>query len=433
MFQFIHAADIHLDSPLRGLERYEGAPVEEIRLATRRAFTRLVDFALQKGVAFVIIAGDLFDTDWKDYNTGLFFAKEMSRLRENDIPVYVVKGNHDASNKITKSLPMPDNVHTFSDTKAETFYLDQCCVALHGQSFGSGVVVNNLALGYPGPQPGAFNIGVLHTSADGREGHATYAPCKVGELVAKGYDYWALGHVHKREVLNEDPLVIFPGNLQGRHIIETGPKGCTLVTVDDRNHATAEAIDLSVLRWEVCVVDVAKADTEDDVIKKVSLALSQLLSLSSEMPLAVRLELVGACLADATIRSHQEHLLNQIRAVATDVSRERIWVEKVKIRTLPQGTTSSATFSDTKSVDDSSGSSISPNATEGPVGELMQLITEYRQDPKLLASLQDHLAELDRKLPDEIKKSIGWQSEEFFKTLLDDVQDILLDQLPQAK
>src|SRR4051794_31829790 len=112
-FTFVHAADIHLDSPLRGLERYEGAPVEHLRSATRRAFERLVQFCLDDAVAFLLLAGDLYDGDWPDYNTGLFFAKQMARLREAGIPVYIVRGNHDAANVITSSLRLPDNVHTF--------------------------------------------------------------------------------------------------------------------------------------------------------------------------------------------------------------------------------------------------------------------------------------------------------------------------------
>jgi DNA repair protein SbcD/Mre11 len=430
MFQFIHAADIHLDSPLVGLERYEGAPVEEIRLATRRALEKLVDLALQKQVAFMIIAGDLFDGDWKDYNTGLFFARQMSRLREKSIPVYIVKGNHDATNKVTKSLPMPENVFVFSDARPETFHIDDCHVAIHGQSFSTTAVKENLSLAYPQAERDRFNIGVLHTCADGKEGHAPYAPCKISELVDKGYDYWALGHVHKREVLSEEPLIIFPGNLQGRHIIETGAKGCTLVTVDERNRASAEAIELSVLRWEHCLIDVAGASSEDDVIQIISTELGKLLVVTGEIPLAVRVEISGACAADAIVRSRLEHFINQVRAVATDISRERIWVEKVKIKTTPEsGLTSGAASDFAAGSSDVTGL----NLSEGPVGELMQMIAEYQEGGARLAELRDELADLERKLPEEVKKTLGIMDDDFFKDVLSDVQDMLLDQLAQAK
>lgn len=275
MFEFIHAADIHLDSPLRGLERYEGAPVDEIRLATRRALENLVQLALERKVAFVLVAGDLFDGDWKDYNTGLFFAKQMSRLREGNIPVFILKGNHDAANKMTRSLKMPDNVQIFSHSKPQTFRLEEHNVAIHGQSFSTSAVTKNLAEDYPKADAGSFNIGVLHTCATGRDGHENYAPCSMSDLLGKGYDYWALGHVHKREVLNTEPLIVFPGNIQGRHIKETGPKGCTVVSVDDKNRATETFEDLSVFRWEHCVVNIGGATTGDDVLAQLEETLAQ--------------------------------------------------------------------------------------------------------------------------------------------------------------
>ena len=120
MFKFIHAADIHLDSPLKGLEQYEGAPADEIRGATRRALENLVDLALRESVDFVLLAGDLYDGDWKDHNTGLFFVAQMARLREANIPVVAISGNHDAANKMTKSLRLPDNVELLPPARPST-------------------------------------------------------------------------------------------------------------------------------------------------------------------------------------------------------------------------------------------------------------------------------------------------------------------------
>lgn len=113
-FKFIHAADVHLDSPLRGLERYEGAPVDEIRGAVRRAFINLIDMCIRERVKFLVLAGDLYDGDLLDYQTGLFFAAQMSRLRASGIKVYIVLGNHDAQSEVTKGVRLPDNVHLFS-------------------------------------------------------------------------------------------------------------------------------------------------------------------------------------------------------------------------------------------------------------------------------------------------------------------------------
>src|SRR6185437_649372 len=121
---FLHAADIHLDSPLKGLERYENAPVGRIRGATRRAFTRLIDLAVEKAVDFVLIAGDLYDGDWRDYNTGLYLVRQLGRLRDANINVYAIAGNHDAANKMTRSLRLPDNVRLLSHEQPQTVRID---------------------------------------------------------------------------------------------------------------------------------------------------------------------------------------------------------------------------------------------------------------------------------------------------------------------
>ena len=131
-FRFLHAADIHLDSPLTGLSRYEGLPADEIRRATRAAFDNLVDFACDEPVDFVIIAGDMFDGDWRDMGTGLYVARAMGRLEQAGIPVFLLQGNHDAASVVTKSLPWPNNVHRFAARAAQTFRLEELGVALHG-------------------------------------------------------------------------------------------------------------------------------------------------------------------------------------------------------------------------------------------------------------------------------------------------------------
>ena len=218
MFKFIHAADVHLDSPLRGLSRYESAPVDAIRGACRRAFENLVDLALEEKVAFVVLAGDLFDGDWKDYSTGIYLSRQLGRLGKCNIPVYAVAGNHDAANKMTKTLDSPNNINFLSSTKVETIRLDHVPVTIHGRSFRTQHVDENLAAAYDAAEKGRFNIGLLHTSLDGREDHASYAPCALGDLLSKGYQYWALGHVHKQEIVLDDPWVVFSGCIQGRHI-----------------------------------------------------------------------------------------------------------------------------------------------------------------------------------------------------------------------
>ena len=163
MTTFIHASDLHLDSPMKGLEQYEGAPdIEEIKNATRQALINLVDFALNEQVPLVVIAGDLYDGDWPDFSTGLFFSQQMQRLSRAGIRVSIAWGNHDAQNKMTKTLVMPKNVHVFSARKPETIVYEDLHIAVHGQSYATAETTQNLAADYPEPKPGMFNIGLLH-------------------------------------------------------------------------------------------------------------------------------------------------------------------------------------------------------------------------------------------------------------------------------
>ena len=172
--RFIHAADIHLDSPLHGLAAYPDAPADLLRNATRDAFTALVNRAIDETIDFVVIAGDLYDGTWRDHNTGIFFCREMGRLRRAGIRVYLLYGNHDAESEMTKKLVLPDNVFAFSARKCETFRIEEYKVALHGQSFRERETVDNLAAHYCSPLPGYTNIGVLHTALEGHREHAAY-------------------------------------------------------------------------------------------------------------------------------------------------------------------------------------------------------------------------------------------------------------------
>ena len=292
--KFIHTADIHLDSPLSGLAAYKDAPVDLLRNVTREAFTRLVDLAIEEAVDFMVIAGDLYDGTWKDYNTGHFFCREMGRLNQAGIPVYLLFGNHDADSEMTKKLTLPSNVHQFESRKPSTFRIDALKVALHGRSYKEAATVENLASGYPAPLAGWLNIGVLHTALEGYAAHANYAPCSVAELSAKGYDYWALGHVHEYSVIQTSPWIVFPGNLQGRHIRETGPRGAVMVNANAAGIQTVDRLLVDLLRWEVLVVDASEAGTLQEVTRLVGQAFERLLAATpGHLFLSVRICIQG--------------------------------------------------------------------------------------------------------------------------------------------
>jgi len=331
MFKFLHTADIHLDSPLKGLESYEDAPVEEIRGASRRAFDNLIDFAIEEEVDFILIAGDLYDGDWKDYNTGLFFVNRMGRLQRAGIRVFIISGNHDAASHTTRALPLPANVIHFSAKKAETKLLDELGVAIHGRSYPTRAVSENLALQYPPKHAGYFNIGLLHSALTGRVGHEPYAPCSVDDLRASGYDYWALGHVHQLEVVARDPWIIFPGNIQGRHIRETGAKGAMLVTVEEGRVTAVEQREFDVLRWALCRVDVSACETIDAVFGQVRQAIEAGRTAGDGRTVAMRLDLAGACTVHADLIDRAAQLIDELRGVAAATG--EVWLEKVLVQT----------------------------------------------------------------------------------------------------
>lgn len=414
MFKFIHAADIHLDSPLVGLQQYPGAPVEEIRGATRQALKALVELALAEEAAFVLIAGDLYDRAWKDYNTGLFFAAQMSRLREAEIQVLIISGNHDAASQMTKHLRLPDNVFRPSHHEPESKILADLGVAVHGQGFYTRAVTENLAVKFPPARPDLFNIGLLHTSATGRPGHEPYAPCSLEDLLAKGYDYWALGHVHQREVLHQDPWVVYPGNIQGRHILETGPKGCTLVRVDEGKVTGVEHHDLNVLRWARCEVDATGAENVPEVLDLVIKNLEAETADGMDCPLAVRLRVYGSGGAHVELATHPERWVNEIRALATDLSSGTIWLEKILFET-------------TTEVD------LGEMLTrQDALGGLLRGIRDLSLNERLLDDLQSEFEDLHRKLPADMKfgeEAINLDDQGTYRQALEDVKHLLLAHL----
>jgi DNA repair exonuclease SbcCD nuclease subunit len=386
--RFIHAADLHIDSPLRGLSRYPGAPLERLRGATRRALERLVDLALAEQVDFVLLAGDLYDRDWLDFHTGLFVRSQMVRLGRADIRVFIVQGNHDAHGVITRQVSWPDNVKLFSSRSAETVHWPELGVAIHGRSFPDRAVPEDWVPDYPAAQPGCFNIGLLHTSLTGAEGHDTYAPTSLALLRTKGYDYWALGHIHQRQVLSQQPRVVFPGNLQGRHAKETGPKGCELVTVQGA-HISSESIALDVVRWHQVALDVTAIDTLDDFTASVTAQLQALTPTAANDVLhAVRVLLAGASALHA-LEAAQPGTLAAAQAAAQDVRDADMWIERVHL----------ALHSPVDRAQLAQGSDA--------LAELVRGVDALAQDPAALADLcRSTLAEVLNKMPAEVSSTL---------------------------
>ena len=331
----IHTADIHLDSPLAGLPEYEGAPHAAVHLATRRALTNIVDLAIDKHADMLIIAGDLYDGELRDINTALFLCSELGRLRRENIEVVIAHGNHDAESVITRRLPLPDGVRTLPTKKPGTETFPGLGIAVHGQGYPNREVLTDLSAAYPEPIAGLLNVGVLHTALTGRDGHASYAPCSQGTLAARGYDYWALGHVHTADVVGEDPWIVFPGCPQGRGLRECGSKGVMVIETDGDRVTSVEKHAVDVVRWANVTVDVTGAAEREDALALVREALAAALPSADGRILACRVAVEGACDAHRSLGAYPVRLTDEVRALALDVGAGEIWVAGVQCATQP--------------------------------------------------------------------------------------------------
>ncbi|MBF0548084.1 MAG: DNA repair exonuclease [Candidatus Riflebacteria bacterium] len=411
MFKFIHAADIHLDSPLRGLSRYETAPEESIRGACRRAFSNLVDLAISEKAEFVLLAGDLYDGDWRDYNTGIFLNQQIGRLNRNKILVYAIAGNHDALNPMTQKWIKPENLKIFSSENSETFKLPNLNTAIHGKSFESSNSSLNLANTFPEAERGMFNVGLLHTSLTGREGHDPYAPCTITDLCLKRYQYWALGHIHKQEVVSEDPWIIFPGCIQGRHIRETGPKGCILVKVENNSVSSVEKRPLDVFRWDNCIVDISDDANEQEIFKHIQDSIEKKLASSEGRHLAIRVRIEGKSSVSETFASNPERIESQVRALGAEISSDNLWIEKIENASVGRTGLNSIVSED--------------NA----FGNLLTRIREIPEKAEQIDGLPDAIESIRRALAHTPDSAANLRNEDNIQRLIAEAKQMLIGRL----
>jgi DNA repair exonuclease SbcCD nuclease subunit len=385
-FTFVHAADVHLDSPLHGLERYPAGLADKVRAATREAFSNLVDACIAERAAFLLLAGDLYDGQWDDYRTGLFLIEQLARLGREGIAVVLLRGNHDAASVLTKSLRWPEGVHELATEAAETVRLEPWNVAVHGQGFARRDVRDDLARGYPEPEPGALNVGLLHTALAGRKGHETYAPTTESTLVGKGYDYWALGHVHGREEVRRGdaggPWIVFPGNLQGRYARETGEKGATFVTVEDGRITHVEHRALDVVRWSHVVADVAEAQGPDDAIELAREALGRAMDAAGGRLLAARVSLVGASPAHEALAADLERWSTEVLAAGLGAG---ACIEQVRVETRSRVDLEALARED------------------GPLADVLSVLGELRAPGERQTQMAQSLADVRARLPPELR------------------------------
>ena len=256
-------------------------------------------------------------------------------------------------------------------------------VFIHGQSYGTQHVEENLAGGFAAAEKGMFNIGLLHTSLDGREGHAVYAPCSLDDLRSKGYQYWALGHIHQQELVSEDPWIVFPGCIQGRHIRETGAKGCVLVTVEAGAVRTVEKYPLDVLRWALCRVDLSNVTDMREVLERTRKAIENERSSADGRPIAMRIRFEGATVISGELAAYPERLEQQIKALGAEMAGDDLWIERVENAAVGKLDLDSILSDDSA------------------FGKLLKEILSAPDNPDEIKGLKEVLAELRQKIPSE--------------------------------
>ncbi|MDX8457283.1 metallophosphoesterase family protein [Mesorhizobium humile] len=329
-FRFIHTADIHLDSPLRSLALRNPELAELIGDASRQAFVAVVDLCLAERVDALVIAGDLYDGDQTSMKTARFLASQMTRLHQAGVRVYLIRGNHDSMSRITKQLVLPDTVTIFGGRCQSVVQSGTAIdVAFHGLSFANPKAPESLLPKYAAPQEGAANVGIMHTSLAGSPGHDVYAPCSVADLHSHGFGYWALGHIHLRQVYLGASTLVMPGIPQGRDINEAGEKSVTLVTIRDDRSVEMEERLTSVAQFERVSIDLTGTSEWSEAIIRIRAGLEQSREGARSRYLVARLSLLGTTALSWLLMRDRELTIAEAEQAAEQVG--DTWVEKLEL------------------------------------------------------------------------------------------------------
>ncbi|MGD9678658.1 MAG: exonuclease SbcCD subunit D [Vulcanibacillus sp.] len=338
--KFIHAADLHLDSPFKGLIHIPENIYKEIQNSTFQAYDKIIEYCIEHKVDFLLLSGDIFDLEERSIKAQIYFLKGLEKLNNYGIKVYLIHGNHDPLDDLLKTnVKWPANVYSFSSEKVEEhiFSKDNVNVAsIYGRSYPNKAFKENIVQDYIVRDTNLFNIGLLHTNVDGNKEHDSYAPTTLSELKKSAIDYWALGHIHKGKILSDKaPTIVYSGNPQGRNIKETGLKGCLLVEVDKSNISSIKWLTTSRITWEQFDIDISETESYDQLVNVIESKLEKLL-FNSEFPLIVRINVLGR--SDLHFELHKDDKLEEIQEILNKLySNQSKWllVESIKLNTKP--------------------------------------------------------------------------------------------------
>ena len=340
-FRFVHAADLHIDSPFAGVGDADNRVATRLREATYEAFQNLVDLCINQNADFLVIAGDVYDGADRSVRAQLRFREGLSKLADKGIKSFVVHGNHDPLDGWQSSISWPEGVHIFGAIPEwKNFEKNgEVVAAVQGMSYPTREVTENLATQFTPPEsPSLFAIGLLHANVGANSAHPNYAPCSVEDLLESGIDYWALGHVHTRQTLKRSaPVIAYPGNTQGRHPNETGARGALVVNVDPSGASRSDFVALDVVRWERSDIDISNLETIDSLDSAIRQATDNLSVEAEDRDVVCRLTLVGRgplheqLSADGAVMD----LLDAVRGTWSGGGSPWVWVERIVDSTRP--------------------------------------------------------------------------------------------------
>lgn len=264
---FFHAADLHLGSPFKGLQQIPETWREKISQASYQAFDRLIEDAERKKPDFILFAGDIYDGENRSLSAQHHFQLGLKRLAAAQIPVFIIHGNHDHLAGRWTRFDYPENVVVFPENPESHFLrLPHATAQIVGFSYGERHIIESKIQQYPNREPEVqYVIGMLHGSEFSQQEHDVYAPFSIEQLKNKNYDYWALGHIHKRQILHESPSIVYPGTIQGRNRKEVGQQGYMEVKLE-ATQTELHFIPTSVIRFERMEVDASDARSIDMLI-----------------------------------------------------------------------------------------------------------------------------------------------------------------------
>ena len=387
-FRFVHTADIHLDSPLKSLALRDAQLAALIGAASRTSFKAIIDLCLDEQVDALLIAGDLYDGDQTSMKTARFLMEQIRRLDEAGIRTFIIRGNHDAESKITNELTFPESVKVFS-AKAEAVDLKRKAsdlpIVIHGLSFRDKIAPDSLVRKYKPAVEGSVNIGLMHTSLGGTEGHDVYAPCSIRDLTETGFNYWALGHIHKRSAEPGRTTIVMPGIPQGRDINEGGRKSVTLVTVQDDRSIVLEEKFTSIAEFARVPVSVHGVSEWRDALTHIHNALQDCRSQSNADHLITRIQISGSTQLSWRMRRD----VDLIKAEADDIGVRlgRCWIDKVENTTTEN---------------------MQAGSSSDPLVELRKLIRDrVLESPGYERSISEMMDALSKQLPTELRSIFG--------------------------